>query len=1080
MRSSPLSLLSGPPHLSPHADGTRVQDLISFLCSKTIRLLLTVSLIFLVLQSNAQEKTTGTISGKVADSKGLPVSDVTVTVEGPVKTAKVTDGAGNYLFGNLPAGSYVLHYTVVGYTKTSRQLTLAAGQTAVMDISLEGDSSKLNEVVVIGYGSRKRTNLTGSVSTVNAKELTATPTAVITQAIAGRTPGVYVKSVNGQPGENKVQYNIRGFGNPLIIIDGLPAASHEFNQLDPNDIESFSVLKDAASAAVYGARAGNGVILVTTKRGTTGKAKVSFTSNYSLQYFAVFPEFVSSEQYARMENLARFNEGLAPVWTDEQIQKFADGSDPNHYANTNWKDLTLRKYAPQVQHNLNIQGGNEKVKYFISGGYFNQTGLERDSETESKRYNLRSNIDINVTDRLKIGLNLSLLNQDYFGSVVQLERSSIIGIMTALFRARPQFPASYPDPTKLPSMGGSADNAPTVYLKSDNVGYKKWDRLTVDGKLNLTYDLPFGFQARANYQFNRSYYQYKETRRKTPVYNYNFDNGTYTLLRYTFDPSRLLENRTMDQYLNQQYFLSWNKKYGNHNISALAVYEILSNNVNSVEASRIRYSYDVDYLFAGPDLDKDNTGTASEGGRQGIISRINYDYNGKYLFEFSSRYDASPRFPKETRWGFFPSVSVGWNISREKFMESLRGVLTNLKLRASTGRLGYDDIGNFQYLELYSVNNGVYIYNGTNNVVDRGIRAGALANPSITWEKMTTSNIGLDFGLFNNKLEGTIEYFYRKRSDVLGARIQSLPNVVGATLPQINYAEYDNRGVELALGYRNSFREFNYSIGGNISWNREKTILIDQTQFSSEEAKRRGDQVGQWTDRFWGKQAAGLFKSQQEIDGWADQDGRNNATIRPGDIKLVDYNGDGRITAEDDVLIGRGTTPRLSYGLTLSLSWKGFDLNMLWQGAGLYDFNLRNSPDLTLPFYAGNTPITAMLRDSYIPENPWLPANPNGTRPLYRTDNFNRNHSNNQNSSFWLIDGSYIRLKSMDFGYNLPARLIRRVRVDRVRIYVSGYNLLTFSKLDYIDPEIDTNAAATFGSYYPPVGTYNAGILLQF
>jgi TonB-linked SusC/RagA family outer membrane protein len=615
------------------------------------------------------------------------------------------------------------------------------------------------------------------------------------------------------------------------------------------------------------------------------------------------------------------------------------------------------------------------------------------------------------------------------------------------------------------------------------VGYKSWNRLTGDVKMSLSYDLPFGIQAKANFHYYRLYDQYKEKAKKTPTYSYNWDTDVYTLTGYTSDPSRLYQKDNTDNSLDQQYFLTWNKTFDKHNLNALLVYEVLSNDNHWMEASRIRYDFDIDYLFAGPDLDKDNDGSASEGGRKGLIARLNYDFNGKYLVELNGRIDASPKFPKDTRSGFFPSASLGWRMSEESFIHDNLPFVSNLKLRGSYGKLGYDDIGNFQYLQTYSVKSQ-YIYDGSTDVLTNGIVADALANPTITWEEMTTTNAGLDFALWEGKLEGSFDYFYRLRSSVLGKRLQSIPDVVGANMPQVNYAKYDNRGLELTLNHNNHFRDVEFTIGGNISWNREKNLLIDQNEFSSAEARRRGNKVGQWTDVTWGKMSDGLFKSKEEIENWADQDGRNNASIMPGDVKLVDYNGDGKITAEDEVIIGRGNYPKLMFGVNLSAAWKGFDFSMLWQGAGLYDINLKSSPDLTFPFYAGNTPNTAMLNDSYVPvadpENQWVPANTDARWPIYRTDNANRASPSYAASDFWLINGSYVRLKSVELGYTIPQKITQRVNLEKCKLYVSGYNLLTFSALDFLDPEADTSPARTFGDYYPPVGTYNLGLMIQF
>ena len=1012
------------------------------------------------------------ISGKVRDSKGQPITGVTVLVKGTT-IGITTDIDGKFQL-SVPLDAKTLVFSFVGM----KSQEFVIGNSTTINMTLDEETTDLEEVVAIGYSTQKIVNLSGSVTTIKTEQLAAIPMPTISQSIMGRSPGVFIKNVNGQPGdETSISLNIRGFGSPLIIIDGVPATNNEFQQLDPNDIENFSVLKDAAAAAVYGARAGNGVILVTTKRGKVSGTKVTFSSNIQWQHFLVIPHFVNSEQYARMENVSRFNEGLPPIWTDEQIQKFTDGSDPINYPNTNWWDKSFSPLAAQSQHNLNVQGGNEKVKYFVSGGYFYQEAMPKANDTKNKRYNLRSNIDIALTSKLNLNLDLSVLYQDYIGPIIEMERTaSRSGLMTSMFRSRPYLPFQFPDPTKLPF----ADN-PYYNSFIENVGYKKWNRLNGDAKVGFSYDLPLGIKAKANFHINKDNYNRKEKDAKNPMYNYDWTTDIYTLAGFTAPDQKIYNYVSNTTRFDQQYFLTWDKKFADHNFKAMVVYEALSDNNYWFDASRMRYDFDIDYLFAGPDLNKDNNGSASEGGRKGIISRLNYDYKGKYLLELNARNDASAKFPKETRWGFFPSASVAWRISEERFIKNNLPILTNLKLRASYGKLGYDNTGNFQYLSTYSITSQV-IFDGTTNVLSNGIRADALPNTSITWEKMTTKNIGLDFNLWGKLLEGSFDCFYRLRTDVLGSRTQSIPNFVGASMPQVNYAKYDNRGWEFSLNHINKIAGIDYSIGGNISWNREKALFVDQVEFTTDEARRRDNRIGEWTDNFWAVQSDGLFQTKEEIMNWADQDGKNNTTILPGDVKLIDYNGDGRITNEDRVILGRGTFPKIMYGINMSVAWKGIDFAILWQGAGAYDFNLISARDFVLIWAGGNTPMTQML-NAYTPENPWLPANTstNAAFPLYRSlQTIRVNPSYATTSDYWLIPGSYIRLKNIELGYTLPTSLTMKWGIEKCKFYVAGYNVLTFSAVNYMDPEEDTNVESQIGSYYPPVGTYNIGLLLQF
>jgi len=1020
------------------------------------------------------------ISGMVVDNKGLPLPGVTVVAKGTTN-GTITDAEGRFKL-SVPMDAKILRFSFIGMNNQE----IIIGALTQINVTMSESATSLEEVVVIGYGEQKRVNVLGSISTVKAADLTVNPMPTIAQSLMGKTSGVYIKNVSGQPGTKvNVTYNIRGFGTPLIIIDGSPASDSDFQKLDPNDIENLSILKDAATASVYGARAGNGVVLIKTKRGAISAPKVTYSGNFQVQYFLVMPKWVNSEQLARMENLGMYNQGSPTIWSNEQIQKFHDGSDPDRYPNTDWWGQTVRKFAPQTQHNINVQGGTEKVKYFVSGGYFYQEAMLKANDTKNKQYSLRSNIDIALTKKLNVNLDLSLSYQDFIGPFLQMERETDqkYSIMTYLFRARPYNNFSLPDPTK--PNGDVGDGNPYLNSQSEFTGYRQNKELKADSKIGFSYELPFGIQAKANFHFYFDNQFNKLVNRYTPMYGYNWDTKVYTIVGYT-EPgySKVYQYTNYNSNFDQQYFLNWGKKFEDHNVSAMLGYEQLTNKNDWFEASRMRYAFNIDYLFAGPALDQANNGNAGQGAREGVISRINYDYKSKYLLELDSRYDASSLFPRNSRWGFFPSASVGWRISEEGFIKNNLKFLTNLKLRASYGRLGYDlNTNSFQFLQTYSLS-GTYIYNGITNVLSNGLKADALPNLSITWEKMTTKNIGLDFNLWGTQLEGSFDYFYRLRSDVLGTRIQSIPNVIGASLPQLNYAKYDNRGWEFSLNHKNKIFGADYSIGGNISWNREKTVYVDQNVFSNQESLRLGNRIGEWTDNVWGYMSDGLFQTKEEINKWADIDGKNNATVTPGDVKFVDYNGDGKITSADQVIIGRGDLPKIMYGINMSVAWKGIDFSMLWQGAGLYDFNLRNSPDLTIPFYAGGeTPQLSVLNDAYVPEgNPWLPANTTNAKwPIYRGETNNRaNPSYTYNSQLWLTNGAYIRLKSIDLGYTFSNHLTKKLGIDKCRIYVSGYNVLTFSVLKFVDPEIDTRPARTFADYYPPVGTYNLGIKLQF
>jgi TonB-linked SusC/RagA family outer membrane protein len=638
-----------------------------------------------------------------------------------------------------------------------------------------------------------------------------------------------------------------------------------------------------------------------------------------------------------------------------------------------------------------------------------------------------------------------------------------------------------PDPTKVPAMLGGLTVNPYYQGIMEHSGFNEWNRVYGFGKLKFNYDLPYGFGLAANFDMNRTFFRDRLRKLEMPQYDYDAETDTYTVRRTDFGYNFLQEQQSINKNFNQQYFLTWDRSLGDHDFNALFVYEELADHYDYFRAFRRDYEFPIDYLFAGPDANKDNTGHQREGGRKAYIARINYNYQGKYLFEVSGRADGSPRFPAESRWGYFPSASIGWRISEESFMRDNLPILTNLKLRASHGMLGYDAAGAFQYLSTFSMRTG-YLF-GTDP--SAAIRADAMPNPNITWEKMTISNFGIDYNL-GNFLEGSVDYFYRLRTDVLGSRLREIPDVVGASLPNENFREYDNRGWEFALNHINRIGDFSYNIGGNISTNREKTVYTDQAAFTSMEAERRGNVIGEWTDRFWAYQTDGFFQSWEEI--WEidfDIDGQGNRTIRPGDIRYIDTNGDGVITADDMIIAGRGVMPRLMFGIDLSLSWKNFDFMMLWQGAGNYNYNLRaGGRDFIMPFYSENTPTMFMYENQYVEENPWMATNTTDALwPRFGLDYSNRSHRNyNLNNDFWLTPGTYVRLKNVQLGYTIPQRITQRWNISNLKVFVSGYDVLTLTPTPYkfIDPEIDTSPARAFGDYHPTVGTYNFGVQMNF
>jgi TonB-linked SusC/RagA family outer membrane protein len=869
------------------------------------------------------------LKGTVTDEDGNTLPGVSVVVK-DTSIGTATDIDGNYILA-IPNGTKVLVFSFIGMV--SKEIVYE-GQS-VLDVNLKADTEGLEEVIVVGYGSQKKANLTGAVATVDTKEILKSPVANVTNALAGRLPGLVAVQRSGEPGSDGSTLRIRGFGVPLVIVDGVPAS---FDQLDPNVIESITILKDAASAAVYGVRGSNGVILVTTKRGIASAPKVSYNGFYSLQSPTRYPDVLGAVDFMTLTNEARANNNEEALFSDELIEKHRVG-EPG-YPNTNWFKEAVRDYTPMHQHNLNVRGGTERTKYFFSIGYLEQEGMWTAKSTKYKRYNVRSNIDTKITDRFKVNLDINARFEDRLYSGVdggtlmgEVQRSSPIN-------------DSWHKGTIYPTVAGDMFKGNVLAsMDPEYSGYTKNQFKYFNSKLGFTYDLPFitGLKAKALYSYT-GYYKYKKDWRKEySTYTYNSDTEEH-MKAFSSESTNLKEFLKNTGSLTIQYALEYEKAFEDHSIKALVLYEEMDGGNNEFEASRKNYmTSSIDQLFAGGDEGKDNTGKESQFGRKGYVGRLNYDFKGKYLLEASFRYDASPRFPKNKRWGFFPAVSAGWRISEEAFITNNLPQITNLKLRGSWGQLGYDGDVNYQWLSAYKQGGkdqddnpigGKYVFG---DEVVAGVESTGLANPNITWERSTSSNIGLDIGLFDNKLTASFDYFRRVRSDILGKRSASLPNTFGATLPNENINEYDNRGFEMQIGYNNKVGDFNYYANGNLSWSREKAVKVDEPVYANGEERRRNQISGKWTNSWSALKALGIFGSQEEIANWAIQDNAGNSTIGVGDIKYLDYNKDGIINSQDEHVVGRNNMPEVMFGLDLGGSYKAFDFSVFFQGATRFD-----------------------------------------------------------------------------------------------------------------------------------------------
>lgn len=1012
---------------------------------------------FNVLMLNAENLQLRKVTGVVTDNitrGALP--GVNVVVQGTT-TGTITDIEGKYSL-NVPNENSVLVFSFLGYISQS----VSVGNQDVVTVSLIEDLTALDEVVVVGYGTQKKVNLTGSIASVNSEKLSVVPTANVSTLLYGNLPGLVTTQRSGQPGNDDVKLSIRGFDNALVVVDGV--VGRDFTRFDPNEIESFTILKDAASAAVYGVSGGNGVILVTTKRGIVGKPVLNFQMNYGLQHVTRYPEFVNSEQFAILKNEASMNLGGAPVYTNEEIEKFRMGTDPN-YPNFDYYKLFVKDYSPQTSANLTVRGGSERIKYFFLMGGLKQSAMWKTTsggEQDFNRFNFRTNVDANISKNFDISVELGGRRED---------RDNLVQdsyLMSSWMQY--QWPIYNP---RTPDGKIQATNyGLSAYLDRDLTGYNKEVKYTFESAISLNYKIPFipGLSAKVKGSQDLLFRDQKNWLKQYGLYTYDATTGVSTQTG-----AREANNLTLNEWRSQasriQASLDYIKTFaGKHNVSALLLYEESEYLASNFGASRINYVIPIDQIFAGPDLNKNNTGGAEDNGRQSLVGRLNYDLSGKYLFEYSFRYDGSAKFPPAKRWGFFSGYSAGWRISEERFFKDNLSIINNLKLRASYGALGSDNTGNFQFLTGFTYPSGNYIYG--NNVVSNGFVSSGTPNPYITWETSKTLNLGVDISMWKQLIEIEADVFNRNRDGILATRSLQLPSTFGATLPSENLNADNTKGFELVVRHNNQINQIKYSISGNVSFTKSKWTHVEQRQFTSQYDNWRSNAEDRWKNRYFNLLAIGQFQSNDELNNSPVQDGKNNSTLRPGDIKFDDFNKDGVIDGNDYQPIGRGNEPEINYGLGINASWKNFSVNMNWQGAANFVVEMQHF--LIQPFAnAMNTYSYMMDRwhqaDPSDPNSEWIP----GKYPTTLNDG---NPNNRRFSSFWLKNSAYLRLKSMNLSYELKSEFLKRYGIEGFMISLSGQNLITITGLEYMDPETPNGRL----SLYPQQRTYDLGINLTF
>ena len=987
------------------------------------------------------------ITGHVKDNLGEPIIGANVVVKGTTN-GTITDIDGNFTL-NVPANA-VLLVSYIGYS----DITVQVGKTSEVIVNLSEDTQKLDEVVVVGYGTQKKVNLTGAVTSVDAETLENRPITNSTQALQG-TQGVYVNQAGAQPGADGATIRIRGQGtlnnnNPLILVDGV---EFPLEAVNPNDIESISVLKDAASSAIYGSRAANGVVLVKTKSGKKGKFTVEYNNYFGVQQATYLPDFVYDPiLFMETRNQAQRNEGKLMVdYSDELIEEYRQGmkTDPIMYPQNNWLDIMYNN-AFMMEHNLRFSGGDEKYTYSASFGYGDQNGVLRG--TGSNKYTLALNTTAQINSRFKIGANVNAHYKIYDEPVAGVPNLVEMTYKAQAFHPTYTADGKYAD-TFIRTPGHNIYRHP---LALADEGENKHKSLRVLANVFAEYKLPFDIVYKLNIGLNK--HDYLQSKFSPEVYEYQLK--TKQPKRVVFDGNKeraAFKKDRNDLAVTVFNTLSWGKKFNeSHDVKVLAGYSYESND-ESWFSGKIEG-------FLGNELHELGAGSVNPavGGsslRSVLMSyfgRVNYGYKDRYLFEGNFRYDGSSRFAKGNRWGVFPSFSAGWRLSEENFLKDVSWI-SNLKLRASWGQLGNERIDLFRYVDLMNLGTK-YPLNGA---VQPGASVTAYNDPNISWETTTMTNVGLDASLLNGNLDFSFEVFDKRTSDIL--RTVVLPQQVGSLQGPIrNIGEVSNKGIELNLGHRNKIGDFRYEVNGNMTYIKNKiTNLKGDTQIEGMFILKEGEPI----DSYYMLHAIGIFQSEEEIKNSPYQ----TSATKPGYLKFEDVNKDGKITEEDRKITG-GVIPKVTYGFNINLGYKNFDLSAFFQGvAGVKTYGDRIG---ATPLWFGCGLPEKWVTDAWTPER-----GTSATLPIITTYEGSLNE-NFRTNDFWLRNASYLRLKNLQLAYSLPSSILKGTPFSRVKVFVNGQNLLTFSPMKDFDPEKDLKGSTWYA--YPSVRTYTAGVNVTF
>lgn len=1009
------------------------------------------------------------VDGQVLDENGTPLSGAMVKLKGTSKGV-ATNITGHF---NLP-GTNKGNVLVISYIGYKTQEIVIGDQTSIT-VKLEQSESALEEVsVVVGYGSQKRIHMTGAVSQITAKELTRAPMQNLSNMLTGKVPGLTSIQSSGKPGEDGTALYVRGQnsfagGNgPMILVDGVPSS---ISYVNPNDVESVSVLKDAA-AAIYGIQGANGVILITTKKGSEGPAKIFYDGSLTLTDNTAMPEMLNAADYMYWHNKARAMDDLTPLWTAD-IQNKVMNNDPNSiWGQTDWFDKIFRIGKTQ-QHNISASGGTAKTKYFTSLGIMDQEGTL--INTGLKRYNLRTNLDIEVAKNLKFTSNLSGYRMDRSWPGTSISNQGEFNPIAQAIYSIPIIKDHYKGMNT--AWRGSTYNQ-NAYAALTESGYDRQNRWNIDANVKLEYDFSgltdalknlrvsifgaYGYGNTVDSDYSRYYELY--------AVNPTFDEGVVGASGYSPANAYTKSASWGDSYLWRPQ-IDYSREFGEHYVGAMLLFETKQNYSNTMTGSKEGYYSDepVDLSLGSTLPTVPITGShVYSGGQASYVGRINYAYAGKYLAEVAFRNDGSYIFAPGNQWGFFPSASVGWVVSKENFFAKAMPQIDYLKLRASYGKTGNDAVSPFQHNSLFAMANNSMVLG--NQAIAQFYSISPYLYSNLTWASTDSYNLGVDLDMWKGKLGVELNVFYKLTKDILESQSGNYPTSLGGYYPTFqNSGKVENKGFEITLKHRNQINSnWSYDLRGDFAFARNKVL----SRIVSDNRPNYRGVIGESMSARYGFQAIGLFQSLEEIDHYPSAP---SGYLRPGDLKYMDVNGDGIISSNFDyVKTGYGGVPEINFAFNMGLSYKNFNVSLLWQGvthadyelSGAYDTGVISSTVYTTTFGGGNSPY-------YRIEGAWTPENTNAEFPRLTTVS---NGNNAWQSSWWVVNGEYLRLKNANISYNLPEKILKKTPFSRANFFVAGTNLLTFSHFKYVDPE----SPSVSNGYYPQQKTYSVGLNITF